>query len=83
MKKFLVPLVFVSLFSLTGCWGGDTEPSAPAPASTTTTAPAQTKATSPSIDDQIQDLKTNNGSVPQDKLDKLNKVPVVPDVFGK
>ena len=88
MKKFIAPLVFMSLLSLTACWGGN--PAAP-PASpseetnlgsgVSTESPGTKE--SPTIDEQIKDVSQHNGDITQADREKLNNVPVIPDVFDK
>jgi hypothetical protein len=84
-KKFAALFLLIPLLSLTACFGsGDPQaparPTAPA-AGNPAQQGAQTKATSPSIDSQMQDLNQHNGTInPQDQQ-KLNNNPVVPDAF--
>jgi hypothetical protein len=87
MKKPICQVVlFMSLIALTGC-NHSTPAPAPAPAqngvvSTPSTVTPKNTA-GPSIDDQMKDLKEHNGDIPQQERDRLNNVPVIPDVFDK
>lgn len=93
MKKFLSQALFiVSLFAIVGCDTNMPEPvpadSVPAGTSdeivgTPHVTEAEDEAGSPSIEEQMDGLRENNGDIPQEERDRLNNVPVIPDVFDK
>lgn len=87
MKKLFGILgIIVSLAALSGCDNNSTGEPVPAvsPEGVVSTPHVTVpETTNPAIDEQIADLRENNGDIPQEERDRLNNVPVIPDVFDK
>lgn len=86
-RTVLLALAFVSLLGITGC-DNDTPKPVPAVSQEVETQvlpgnPAPQETGSPTIDEQMDELREKNGDIPQEERDRLNNVPVIPDVFDK
>jgi len=91
MKKYLSQVILlVSLIALTGCDKEMPEPAPSAPVEGVVGTPevfipdtANPAKEGSNIDEQIGELRKNNGDIPQEERDRLNNVPAIPDVFDK